>query len=797
MKKTATAWSAGRRIACLSALLSLSGCAGLSQLNPSAPATQYDVKIQRTAYGVPHITSATLAGAAYGVAYSYAQDNLCLLADQVLTVSGERSQHFGPDAVVRAGSTLTNLKSDFFFRAIIDDAQLAALYANVSSDAKTLIDGYVAGYNRYLRDTPAEARPAACKGAPWVRAMTVTDMHRLMHDKAIASSAGAFMAGIHDAAPPTAATALQTHDPQHVATAMAAHFAELPELGSNGFAFGKDATDNGLGMLIGNPHFPWSTTNRFYQFHLTVGADFEVMGAALGGFPLPNIGFNNHTAWTHTVSTGRRFTFMELTLADGGLSYVTDGTTRPLTKKTVSVVVKAADGTMQTRWRDFYASQHGPMVVGSGLNWTATKAFALRDANADNARMLDQWLGLARAKSVAEIKASLVAVNGLPWVNTIAADRAGNAFFADISVTPNVSAAKLAACATSPTAKALLANRTFVLDGSNAACDWDIDAASNRALIAPSTMPNLTRSDYVGNSNESAWLAHPAQLLTGFSPLIGAQAKEQSLRTRMAFVQAQDRLSGADGKGGANKFTLANLESAYFDGRNQSAELTVTALVALCNATLSATSSAGNSVPLAPACATLSAWNRRNDFAAIGVPLFREFWRSARNIPNLWTMPFSATDPVSTPRGLNTTDAAPKAALLKALADAVERTAAIPLGASLGSVQYVTLPAGARLPIDGGDEFEGTFNKMTPAAGLNTAGYTPIVSGATYIQAVTWDANGPAARGILTYSQSTDPASKHATDQTALYSTGTWYKLPFRAAEIAADPALLTVTLQE
>ena len=76
-------------------------------------------------------------------------------------------------------------------------------------------------------------------------------------------------------------------------------------------------------------------------------------------------------------------------------------------------------------------------------------------------------------------------------------------------------------------------------------------------------------------------------------------------------------------------------------------------------------------------------------------------------------------------------------------------------------------------------------------------GYTPIISGSTYIQAVTWGANGPVARGILTYSQSTDPASKHAADQTALYSTGQWYRLPFSSAEIAADPALVTVILRE
>ncbi len=796
-------WANGSRWGlgiCVSAVLLLAACGGDSEVALPAPpaALKYDVRVQRTAYGVPHITSATLEGAAYGVAYTYAQDNLCMLADNVLTVSGERSRHFGPDELVRPGTNFSNIKSDLYNRAIVDDAALTALYANVSADAKKLIDGYVAGYNRYLRDNLPNTWPAACRSAPWVRTMTVGDMYRLIHEKAIQASAGNFAAGIHDAAPPAVTNVAKSwRQPTQLATAFAAHYAAQPELGSNGYAFGRDSTENGAGVLIGNPHFPWSTTNRFYQFHLTVGNDIDVMGAALGGFPLPNIGFSNNVAWTHTVSTGRRFTLVELAMTNGGLSYITDGTSRPLTKKTVSVMAKAADGTLQTRSRDFYFSQHGPMVVGNGLTWTTGKAFALRDANGDNARMLDQWLGIARAKTVADIRTSLAAVNGLPWVNTIATDRAGSAFFGDISVTPNVSAAKLAACATSPTAQALLPGRTFVLDGSRTSCDWDVDTASGRALIPPSTMPNLIRNDYVGNSNESAWLAHPSQLLTGFSPLIGSEAKEQSLRTRISFMQIRDRLSGSDGKGAGNKVNIANLESTFFDGRSLSGELAVPALIALCNANVSATSTAGNLVTLAPACATLAGWNKRTDFAAVGVPLFREFWRIARSIPGLWTVPFSASDPVNTPSGLNTAAATPRAAILKALADAVERTRAIPAGATLGSVQYVTAPNGSRIAVNGGDEFEGVFNKMTPAAGLTAAGYTPIVSGSSYVQAVTWDANGPVARGVLTYSQSTDPASKYAVDQTTLLATGKWYNLPFRQSEITADPALITSTLQE
>jgi acyl-homoserine lactone acylase PvdQ len=36
-------------------------------------------------------------------------------------------------------------------------------------------------------------------------------------------------------------------------------------LGSNAWAFGKDTTAKGKGMLLGNPHFPWVGTSRFFD----------------------------------------------------------------------------------------------------------------------------------------------------------------------------------------------------------------------------------------------------------------------------------------------------------------------------------------------------------------------------------------------------------------------------------------------------------------------------------------------------------------------------------------------------
>lgn len=57
--------------------------------------TQASVDIRRTSYGVPHIRASDERGLGVGMGYAYAQDNLCLLANEVVTVNGERAKFSG------------------------------------------------------------------------------------------------------------------------------------------------------------------------------------------------------------------------------------------------------------------------------------------------------------------------------------------------------------------------------------------------------------------------------------------------------------------------------------------------------------------------------------------------------------------------------------------------------------------------------------------------------------------------------------------------------------------------------
>jgi acyl-homoserine lactone acylase PvdQ len=119
----------------------------------------------------------------------------------------------------------------------------------------------------------------------------------------------------------------------------------------------------------------------------------------------------------------------------------------------------------------------------------------------------------------------------------------------------------------------------------------------------------------------------------------------------------------------------------------------------------------------------------------------------------------------------------------------------IPLNTTLGSVQYVT-DHGTHIPIPGGPgDPDGIFNAIYAAEYPGDSQTAPD-DGSSFIQVVTWnDTACPVAATILTYSESSNPASPHHTDQTRLFSRKQWLPDRFCPAQIMADPQLQVTRL--
>lgn len=755
--------------------------------------------IRRTDFGVPYITSDSLEGVAYGTAYAFAEDNICVLADQIVRFNGERAKFFGPDAVAGSNDT-ANVINDFVYQALgLRDIANNSM-EKLSTNSQALLAGYAAGYNAYLADTGVNNVAPPCQGMPHLRAIQPEDMLTYALGVALLPGAANFLDPMFIAvAPgenysPVPATALNTSfqiglDPMSIT----APEPNPEELGSNGWALGSDLSENGRGMLLANPHFPHTGNQRFWRFGVEIPGEMKVVGGSLSGMPGPvNIGFNEHIAWTHTFSTAERFLVYQLELdeTDPELkTYLVDGQPRTMEEKIVTITVATGPGSSIDLQRTFYSSDFGPLlsIPGQfqwGMNFQGTtSAFALYDSNLPNLELLDHWLALNLARDTDEVSDIMNRHTGLIFNNIMAADHRGKTFYADGSSVPHLSPEALHEIRTNPTLTAVRLQAPFTLVPGNSR----IFLPNGR--VPGHKAPRLVRDDFVQNSNNSYWLTNPKAPLTtsnfGGSVndadflLYGRFNDEQTLRSRMG----QKKLTEL------SNVTLNMLEETLLSNRSYLAEAVLDDLVSYCMAKSGPITTAQGVVDITQGCSIISNWDRRMDKDSVGAVVFREFAQRFDSNPQ-WQVPFDRTKPTTTPHTLKQ-----NTIVLEQLAQAIQtvQAAGFALDAPLGDVQFVErslpngTPSGVRLPWAGANNIEGGFNVFRsqgkddgtilprhiypslPGSQLSTHGYH-ITSGSSWMFVMRFTEDGPEARGLLTYSQSFNPFSPYYIDQTEFYS---------------------------
>ena len=121
---------------------------------PGGTSGQYDVTVTRTKLGVPHIKAGDLGSMGYGYGYSFAEDNLCVLQEDLVTIRGERSKYFGRDGsylIVPNGVNANNVDSDFFWKLSANADAVARQKNGTVPEFQRITQGFVEGYNRYIR----------------------------------------------------------------------------------------------------------------------------------------------------------------------------------------------------------------------------------------------------------------------------------------------------------------------------------------------------------------------------------------------------------------------------------------------------------------------------------------------------------------------------------------------------------------------------------------------------------------------------------------------------------------------
>lgn len=725
--------------------LVMAGCGGSDSDSDSGqpslePASDnYEAEIRRTTNGVPHIKADTLGSAAFGVGYAQASDNVCTLAEAFVRARSQRARYFGP------GPQDSNIISDFSLKALDVIGGARRGYEKLSAESRAMIDGFTAGYNRFVKNTEPSELPPQCQGQPWVQ--EIDPVHLLAHYRVVAqrASGGLFATGaVFSATPPGESVnpqpvmakvdqqgkskTLAANIEQNAVKAAAREQLQPEAMASNAWGIGRAMTANGKGALLGNPHFPYTGPRRLYQMQMTVPDYLNVQGAGLLGTAIPLISFNENLAWSHTVTTSRRFTFYELTLKSGdNLTYLKDGQEKPITTRTLEIKVNTGAPELQTLEREFYFSEYGPMINANAVtegglpawgdpgNDGKPKAYAFRDANKDRNNLLDTWLGMSRASNLEEFKDVFRQCGSTLWTNTVYADDQGNAYYIDSSSVPNLSEESLAWIKlkreASPAFDQLFKQGLTLLDGSTARDDWVQGECGG--LVPFEDRPRLERSDWVQNSNDSYWATNPGEPLTGFSPLFGPTETEQGPRTRLGLKMLQKPKKDGFGDGTQAKWPAG--QDGKFDGRdliqtiynNRSfwAEQYLPELRDRCNqiGTNSVNLPDAGSRQVDGACTVLSNWDGYYDLDSKGAHVFRVFMANYRKVVQgggELTTSFDPDKPVTTPADPTTNkEGTNEDNMLQALAQGLQALdkAGVAYNAELGSVQ-VYQPSGAAPP---------------------------------------------------------------------------------------------------
>ncbi|MFM0597379.1 penicillin acylase family protein [Paraburkholderia dilworthii] len=813
-------------MACLLAVPAvLAGCVAQKQVFPQDAQTGDEVVIRRTADGVPHIQARSWNGLGYGYGYAQAQDNLCTLADAFVTYRGERSAFFGPDAKPVAPGTLgapRNLDSDFFFRLLDGPEQTDAYRAHQPDNLRQLVTGFAQGYNRYvatLRANPDTHAHAACRNEPWLRDISEADIYRRLAAANFVGGYTGFLDALADSHPP-AATASATPvgplgqaAPQRVASLGSGldhvylQAGGVPDAGSNAIAFGGQVTGTGQSVLFGNPHWFWQGPDRFYQAQLTLPGQLDVSGVSFLGVPVVMIGYNRNVAWTHTVSSARRFGLFQLSLVpDKPTVYRIDGREEAMTQQQIAVDARQPDGTLKTVTRSFYRSRFGPVVdlrgMSPALAWNGKQAFAVRDSNADNYAIFENFLRWGQASSLDDFIATQKRFAAMPWVNTVAIGRDDpRTWFADIGSMPNVDDAFAASCTAQPLGAAVAARLPGVpfLDGSRAACQWPTSRDSVHAGKLPvAEMASLLRTDYVANMNNSYGLANPREPLSGYPSVTGDAHAPLSLRAQLGHEIAASWMALP-----AGRRTLDALGASVLDTH------TLTARRFLPQVLQSVCASAdpvtrvdhdrfdspvlpeAQQVHLGAACKALREWPTDAEIGTHGAVLWEAFWSRVETIPlaERYVVPFSLSAPLSTPAGLHADD--PRVAQALGAAVLALQRAGLAVDAPTDAYLF-TIRNGQRVGLFGGCSDIGYFVSTCPIPRVGAqAGKSAHASmdgnaiGNSYMQIVSFGPNSQViAKTLLAPSESDDPASPSGAEGTLDYASKAWRTMPFDAADV-------------
>ena len=362
-------------------------------------ARDFNARIVRDQFGVPHIYGAKDADVAFGLGYAHAEDDWETFEEVLFFSRGELARHRGRDGAI----------PDFLVRALNVEADISENYAaDLSVELRDLVEAYASGVNLFC----AENRTRCAKGSVPVSGQDII---------AGFVSRTPFFYGLDEQL-----TKLFEGDVALEAAAEKTRgaFLHIPvgvELGSNAMAIAPQRSADGHTRLMVNSHQPYEGPVAWYEARVKSEEGWDMIGGVFPGAPMILHGAGPALGWAHTVNKPDLVDFFKLEVDDekSPTKYKLDGKWRRLETSKIVFRVRLFWRFSLPVTRKIYRSVHGPAFI------TDKGVFAVSYAGAGDIRAAEQWFRMNKADSF-ETWRDAMAMGAIPSFNVVYADGEGN-----------------------------------------------------------------------------------------------------------------------------------------------------------------------------------------------------------------------------------------------------------------------------------------------------------------------------------------------------------------------------------
>lgn len=369
-----------------------------------AAGQQYNAKILRDTWGVPHLFGKTDADTAYALGYAHCEDDFSTIIEALLSSRACVASVKGRDAVL----------IDYAAHALrIRDLVAAKYDTDLSPEARAVCEGYAAGVNHYaaLHVNEIEVRGLfPVTGQDVVAGFALKAPMFFGIDRAVQELMGGTRK--HEVSVKTALNAAR----QWLTGGL--------EMGSNTFAVGPSRSADGVTRLDINSHQPYEGPVAWYEAHMHSEEGWDCVGGVFPGCPVILHGHNRNLGWAHTVNNPDLTDVYVLTMnPDNPNQYLFDGKWYDLEVRHPWIWVRMW-GPIQIPIRQecLWSKHHGPVVR------RPHGTYAIRYGGMDDIRQLEEWYRMDKARNLDEFKDAL-RMHAIASFNVGYADKEGNIYY--------------------------------------------------------------------------------------------------------------------------------------------------------------------------------------------------------------------------------------------------------------------------------------------------------------------------------------------------------------------------------